>query len=248
LSNRKSQNSILFLTTLGVYLGLLVVGGAAPQVLAHSATTRNFEISDETEVKDDLDKNPDDERSPVHMSLGNYFDDVEKFIAALSGFQKRKLFDGAQETFSVGQSTQLPCVTANRVGSYTAKEFVTSDEAIRKSLEWFSKKLTDGYSLGDCLPNDRLGSKETHDSNFQFKLDGKAFNVEVSVRKSSAESARLLAADLASTHKQTKVTSPNQVRARLYEATTFRAENDQVFVITTLPRADLVSLLTNDAK
>jgi len=71
LSNRKSQNSILFLTTLGVYLGLLVVGGTAPQVLAHSATTRNFEISDETEVKDDLDKKPDDERSPVHMSLGN---------------------------------------------------------------------------------------------------------------------------------------------------------------------------------
>jgi hypothetical protein len=64
----------LFLTTLGVYLGLLVVGGAAPQVLAHSATTRNFEITDEIEVKDDLDKKPDDERSPVHMSLGNYSD------------------------------------------------------------------------------------------------------------------------------------------------------------------------------
>ena len=247
MSNRKNQNSILFLTTLGVYLGLLVVGGTAPQVLAHSATTRNFEISDETEVRDDLDKKPDDERSPVHMSLGNYFDDVEKFIAALSGFQQRKLFDPAKDAFSVGQSTQLPCVAANRVGSYTAREFVTSDEAIRKSLEWFSKKLTDGYSLGDCLANDRLGSKETHDSNFQFKLDGEAFKVEVSVKKSSAESAKLLAADLAKTHKQTKAVSANQVRARLYEATTFRSDNDQVFVLTRLPRADLVSLLANDA-
>ena len=55
---RKAQNSILLLTTLGVYIGLLVAGGAAPQVLAHSATTRNFEISDEIEVKDDLDKKP----------------------------------------------------------------------------------------------------------------------------------------------------------------------------------------------
>lgn len=248
MSNRKSQNSILFLTTLGVYLGLLVVGGTAPQVLAHSATTRNFEISDETEVKDDLDKKPDDERSPVHMSLGNYFDDVEKFIAALGGFQKRKLFNSAQDTFSVGQGNQLPCVAANRVGSYTVKEFATSDEAIRRSLEWFSKQLTDGYSLGDCLPNDRLGSEETHDSNFQFKLDGEAFRIEVSVKKTSAESARLLVADLANTHRQTKVVSANQVRARLYEATTFRSENDQVFVLTRLPRADLVSLLTNDAK
>lgn len=58
--SRRSQNPVLVLTTLGVYLGLLIVGGAAPQVLAHSATTRNFEISDEIEVKDDLDKKPDE--------------------------------------------------------------------------------------------------------------------------------------------------------------------------------------------
>ena len=248
MTNRKNQNSILFLTTLGVYLGLLVVGGSAPQVFAHSATTRNFAISDEIEVKDDLDKKPDDERSPVHMSLGNYFEDVEKFIVALRGLQKRDLFDPSISTFSVGQGTQLPCVAANRVGSYTANEFVTNSESARKTLEWFSKRLTDGYSLGDCLPNDRLGSKETHDSNFQLKLDGEAFKIEVSVKKSSAESARLLASELATTHNRTKTVSASLVRARLYETTTFRAENDQVFVITRLPRADLVSLLANGAK
>ena len=37
-----------------------MVGGAAPQVLAHSATTRTFEITDEIEVKDDLDNKPDE--------------------------------------------------------------------------------------------------------------------------------------------------------------------------------------------
>ena len=41
-----------------MYLGLLVVGGAAPQTFAHSATTRNFELVDEIEVKDDLDNKP----------------------------------------------------------------------------------------------------------------------------------------------------------------------------------------------
>jgi hypothetical protein len=232
----------LFLTTLGVYLGLLVVGGAAPQALAHSATTRNFEITDEIEVKDDLDNKPDDERTPVHMSLGNYFHDLEDFIGALRGFQQRKMFDPSRDTFLVGQSNQLPCVAANRVGSYTVKEFATSHAAIRKSLEWLSKQLTDGYSLGDCVPNDRLGSKETHNSNFQFELDDEAFKVEVSVKKSSAESAKLLVTDLQNTHKKTKAVSPSLVRARLYQTTTFRAENDQVFVLTRLPRADLVSL------
>ncbi|HJS50302.1 MAG TPA: hypothetical protein VJ781_00260 [Pyrinomonadaceae bacterium] len=248
MTNRKNQNSILFLTTLGVYLGLLVVGGAAPQVFAHSATTRNFAIADEIEVKDDLDKKPDDERSPVHMSLGNYFDDVETFIATLRGLQKRDLFDPTIGTFSVGQGTQLPCVAANKVGSYTVDQFVTNSESIRRTLEWFTKRLTDGYSLGDCLPNDRLSSKETHNSKFQAQLDDEALKIEVSVKKSSAERAKLLASDLAATHNRTKAVSAYLVRARLYETTTFRSENDQVFLITHLPRADLVSLLAKGAK
>src|SRR5690606_15946991 len=45
-----------------------MVGGAAPQVLAHSATTRNFEITEEIEFKDDLDKNPPDSADSVEKS------------------------------------------------------------------------------------------------------------------------------------------------------------------------------------
>lgn len=247
MNTRKNQNSILFLTTLGVYLGLLVVGGAAPQVFAHSATTRAFEITDEIEIKDDLDKKPDDERSPVHMSLENYLDDIERFISALRGLRKKELFDSSINTFSVAQGTQLPCVAANKVGSYTVNEFVTSNEDLRKTLEWFSKRLTDGYSLGDCLPNDRYGSKETHDSKFNFKLDRDSFIIEVAVKKTSTENAKLLAADLANTHRQLKIASANAVLLRIYEKTTFRSENDQVFVVTRLARADLDSLLANDA-
>ena len=247
MSNKRTQNSILFLTTLGVYLGLLVVGGAAPQVFAHSATTRGFEIADEIEIKDDLDNKPDDERSPVHMSLGNYLDDVEKFIIALRGLQQKQLFDPATATFSVGQSTQLPCVAANRVGSYTVAEFATSSEPSRKTLEWFSKRLTDGYSLGDCLANDRLG-KETHNSKFDFKLDQNNFTVEVVAKKSSPSNAHLLADDLQRTSKQFQVDPAEQIRARIYENTTFRSEKDQVYIRTRLPRADLISLLSNNTK
>jgi hypothetical protein len=247
LSSRKTQNSILFLTTLGVYLGLLVVGGAAPQVFAHSATNRHFEITDEIEVKDDLDNKPDDERSPVYISLGNYVENVDLFISSLRGLQKDGLFDAKNDTFSVGQTTQLPCVAANKIGNYTVSEFATSDEQIRKTLEWFSKRLTDGYSLGDCRPNDRFGSQETHDSKFDFKLDRAQFNIEFVVKKASAKGASYLAADLENTFRDLKKSSANVVRLRIYEHTTFRSENDQVFVITNLPRADLESLLSKDA-
>lgn len=52
MSNKKNHNTIYFLTTLSVYLGLVIVG-ASPQVLAQaqiseSSQTRTFEISTKT--------------------------------------------------------------------------------------------------------------------------------------------------------------------------------------------------------
>ena len=58
MEKRKSQNSILFVATLGVYLGLMIAG-ATPQVLANAATTRSFDIKDEIEFQDKLDRDPD---------------------------------------------------------------------------------------------------------------------------------------------------------------------------------------------
>jgi hypothetical protein len=59
LANKKNQNSILFLTTLGVYIGLLMVGSTPGVIAQQGAMTRNFEISDEIEERDDLDTQPD---------------------------------------------------------------------------------------------------------------------------------------------------------------------------------------------
>ena len=248
MSNRKTQNSILFLTTLSVYLGLLVVGGAAPQVFAHSATTRNFEISDEIEIKDDLDNKPDDERSPVHMSLQNYLQDIEVFIARLGRLKELGKFDSVNDLFEVSQSTQLPCVPANRVGSYTANKFDLQNEGLRPTLESFSKLLTDGYSLADCMSNSRFGDTEVTDSKFNFKLDRKAFSVDVVVRKHTAQEAHALATDLTRSFAQFRSNTLSGTRLRIFEATTFRSENDQVFIVTRLPRAGLDSLFVANAK
>jgi hypothetical protein len=83
LVNNRKNNSILFLTTLGVYLGLVLAGGAAPSVFAHGALTRNFELQDEIEAKDDLDKNPDGEAAALSLSIKTYIEDVESFLNAL---------------------------------------------------------------------------------------------------------------------------------------------------------------------
>jgi hypothetical protein len=248
MANRKAQNSFLVLTTLGVYLGLLMVGGAAPQVLAHSATTRTFEITDEIEIKDDLDNKPDDERSDVRLSLLTYFQDVEYFVRTLKRLGETKYFDPASDSFEIDQATQLPCVAANRTGSYTANKFVTKNEQLRPWLKRFSDLLTDGYSLGDCLPNRRFAPVETTDSKFNFRLDEKAFSIDVTVRKSSPEAAKMLAADIEESFRSLRENETDAVRQKLYEATKFRSENDQVFVVTHMPRAGLDALLAKDAK
>lgn len=235
------------MTTLGVYLGLLMVGGAAPQVFAHSATTRAFEITDEIEIKDELDKNPD-ERITARLSLVTYFQDVELFIKTLKRLGGTKYFDPANDSFEVTQATQLPCVAANKTGSYTANKFVTKNESLRPWLESFSKLLTDGYSLGDCLPNSRFAPSEATDSIFNFRLDKDTFFVEVKVKKNSPEGAKLLAGDLANTFAVLKTESTDAIRLKLYETTAFCVENNQIFVITNLPRAALDPLLAKDAE
>lgn len=54
----RNQNSILAVATLGVYLGL-ILAGATPSVLAQAATAKQFRVKDEVRRKDDLDKKPD---------------------------------------------------------------------------------------------------------------------------------------------------------------------------------------------
>jgi len=244
---KKAQNSILLLTTLGVYIGLLVAGGAAPQVLAHSATTRNFEITDEIEVKDDVDRDPD-ERISARISLVTYFQDVENFLKTLDRLSDTKFFDANSDTFSVAQTSQLPCVADNRVGSYTANKFASRNDALRPWLESFSKLLTDGYSLGDCLQSTRFAPAEATDSKFNFHLDKEAFVVEVVVRKSSPHRAKLFADDLVSTLHILHEEPASPVRMILYGATKVRVVNDQILVVTRLPRGSLDPLIAKDAK
>jgi hypothetical protein len=247
LTDRKPQNSILFLATLGVYLGLFIAGGAAPQVFAHSATTRGFEISDEIEVKDDLDTNPED-IAAAKTSLQVYLQDIELFLNELSKYQDRKSFDLASDTFEVSQKTQLPCVAANRTGNYTAAAFNTSNEKVRKALEYFSNLLTDGYSLGDCLADTRFSPQEATDSKFVYKLDKRSFNVEVAVRKTNAERAAALLDALTEVSKTPEIQSDAGLRRTICGSTTFRLSNDQVLITTHLPRAALGTLLAKNAR
>ena len=248
MSNRRTNNSIIFLTTLGVYLGLVLVGGAAPQVFAHGALTRNFELQDEIEAHDDLDTKPDNESGTLSLSIKTYLEDVEYFLQALEKLRHAGKFDLTRDEFEVTQTTLLPCVPANNVGSYTANTFDLKNDALRPSLERFSKLLTDGYSLADCLPNSRFDGHEATNSKFTFKLHDSALSVQVEVQKASPDIAKKLSGDLVSVFPRFTPSAGELARQKIFENTYFRSKNDQVLVVTRLPRAALDPLLGVSAK
>src|SRR5215213_8774342 len=93
MSNRKNYNSIVFLTTLSVYLGLVLVGGATPSVLAQAATTRDFNIKNEIVVEDDLDKKPDEDL---------FADSIVGLVQELDKLSREKSFDwNTKDTFQI---------------------------------------------------------------------------------------------------------------------------------------------------
>src|SRR5215203_2872032 len=109
MSERKNYNSIVFLTTLSVYLGLVLVGGATPSVLAQAATTRDFNIKNEIVVEDDLDKKPDDDVIKLSEATGGYFDDLESLIEDLNKLHQIEKFNLDFDTFHFKQAEIVQC-------------------------------------------------------------------------------------------------------------------------------------------
>lgn len=247
MNSRKTNNSILVLATLGVYLGLVLIG-ATPQVLAQAAMTKQFNFKDEVKQKDDLDKKPDGDRSPVTASVQIYLEDVEYFLASLGRLKNRGKFDLEKDSFNVTKTALLPCVDSNLAGRYSPIRFDSSNESSRSALDYFSRGMEYGYSLGDCVDNDEFAGIKAADSRFAFTLDAQAFSVNVAVKKQSPGRALDLLRELESTINLYSTRKNTKIRQGIIENTSFRAENDQVFVVTRLPRAGLDSLLASEAK
>lgn len=247
MSNRKNNNSVILLTTLGVYLGLVLVG-AAPQVLAQAAMTKQFNVRDEIEFKDNLDKKPDDDRTPVSVSVQGYLEDVEFFLGNLRRQRSRGNFDIDKDLFDVAQSTLLPCVDSNRTGRFTPIRFVTSNEVSRPALIQFSRSMVYGYSLGDCIDNNEFNGISAVDSRFNFKLAQTGFFVEIAIKKQSPQNAAALSREIDSSLRLYAARDNTTQRSRIIQATSLHTENDQVFIVTRLPRAGLDALLAIDAK
>lgn len=148
---KKAHNSLLLLTTLSVYLGLLVVGGAAPQVFAHSATTRVFEITEEIEFKDDLDLDPDKSASEVTDT-----DEIKCLGRKTSSDLDHRVF----------QYVQLPYIASIQPDSFTGRSIISDlGFDLRINRDIFSADLIPHKSSADrasLFLNELSGLSESH--------------------------------------------------------------------------------------
>jgi hypothetical protein len=236
----KNYNSIIFLTTLSVYLGLTLLG-ATPQVLAYAATTRDFDIKTEIEYKDDFDNKPDEESSESQAE--NFPRIFANFLTEVKRNSNEKIFErdfsGSFQSYSFVKQQVIFGVESNIASgpSESIHPFaVVSERFIYSSIFPTAIKVAeykDLYNRGTNIGR----SKEV---TAQIKGDKDLLTFEVSFNKLKAEIfADYLKAKYVSLAKNTKETSLK----KLYENTEIKTENDQVFIVIRLPRAGIDSLI-----
>lgn len=231
MSKSKSYNRIVFLTTLSVYLGLVLVGGTAP-VLAHTAFAKGFDIKNEIEVKDDLDKKPDNEEIE---DVSN--DDFPTLFAQLlneikNGVESGKIAKPLQTNFRFeGFFNLAEMCSGSGFGS---------DPSVDKYLativsDSFSQKFEPrGLELADYP---RITAK-----NFRINFDATENDLllKLSFGKSDAiQFAEFLNREYLFSARNSKDVLTKQV----YENTRATSENNQVFIVTRLPRGSIDEFL-----
>jgi hypothetical protein len=210
MSNRKNYNSIVFLTTLSLYLGLVLAGGSAtPTVLAQAATTRNFDIKSEIVVEDDLDKKPDDEVSSeskptLDQSDKQFFEQYAEIVLATLG------------------RNYSPKAADFDKGVYVSYSSLENDELFQSLFPTLRKELViDDFNY--TLEKDKIFAKFKLKSRFDEDISH-VFNAYVSSLNALRFDAR------------------NESENVILKNTELTFENNQVFIVTRLPRASIDAL------
>ncbi len=229
---RKTNNSILVLATLGVYLGLVLIG-ATPQVLAQAAMTREFNVKDEIEHKDDLDTKPDSEKA------------LEQLAETI-----KDVYGGATEV----SQDHLDLVNEGRYDfSYYVSIRPNGTARYREPAENKSDLVTNANRY--FVPLRRLydtilsRSDDWHDRFLvQFVLGQNDATFTLTVTAADAQSAAGSASSYEKALERKRSIEANLVRSTILRSTEVTAKDDKIVIVTHLPRAGLDPLLASDAK
>ncbi|HLM61554.1 MAG TPA: hypothetical protein VK308_12180 [Pyrinomonadaceae bacterium] len=236
MSQRNKNNSIIFLTTLSVYLGLVLVGGVTPSVLAQAATTRNFNVQDEIEFKDDLDKKPDDAENDISLAK----DFPALFIQLLDEIRNEansgKYSAPVQSEFDFETRYSIRGLRGNHRGGTDILD-LDFERFVEKAVdEKFKSKVSE---ISDFVDGKSKGWQ------IQIKVDNSDLLFKASFTKSNAA---LYAALLNQEFGFSVLSAKDTLVKQIYENTRVTSENNQVFIVTRLPRGSLDKFVKQDAK
>ena len=247
--SKKPANSVLFIATLGVYIGLLMAG-SAPAVVAQQAAamTRNFELSDEIEKKDDLDNKPDHSDEELDKAIEAYAKSVENFVRNLQKLHLIDKFDAEWDTFDSYRNSFSPCP---ETGTGQSREFSLDMDPWLVPVIPEAKTVSQSFTcLADCLPFDGFVNRnQAKSSGVKLKYDRSDLTHELSISLSSGTRAGGLYAGLESAFKRFEVEEDEEYELNkvLEKHTSLTFTGNQVFIITRLPRAALDELLAKEA-
>ncbi|HEX8370955.1 MAG TPA: hypothetical protein VF604_20585 [Pyrinomonadaceae bacterium] len=241
MTKGKNYNSIVFLTTLSVYLGLVLAGGAgAPQVLAQAALTRNFDIKSEIVVEDDLDKKPDEDL---------FAESIVELVRKLDAFSNDKKFDWEAET-NLNVKDLIFC-ESNNFPSYLATSKHGTSVFNRNVSGVFDKA---GIRIGSKLLRKKSdsGLGEFYSSlpetvNFSFWVENKSLTIEAQINLKTEAAARSFADLIAAYLSQTESLKLGSGTKIIAENTKSKADGTKVLIATRLPRGSIDSLLAKNA-
>jgi hypothetical protein len=250
LSHRKSHNSILVLATLGVYLGLVLVG-ATPQVLAQKRLDTAVAFKRDASFACPNNSLINGERAEDLAPFD--YDLAKRIIELYKATQVRLEFTKVDQpellgtySFFFDQIDFAPYV--NKKGK------LIDDDWKSDSSEWASAshagQMVDLNSLflnplADCT---KATERKIPFASSHFEVDDNELKLELTVAKASESRAAQLATSIRALFDKRRADTEDQAIKSIYQSTEIRSEVNKLIIVTRLPRAGLDSLLANDAK
>jgi len=224
LNKVKNHNSILFLTTLGLYLGLVMVGGATPALAQKSPARPAAKI---------VSPSPD-KTARVRSQDDYYVLSVVRLVEELNRLSKRGSFDWSSalkyelEDLAFTESDDLPAYMG--FGDIGNAEDVVNDFAVRLARHVFIKKAELG--LGDIY---------SHRLDYEFTLVNDTFAASAVIKDLS--NSPIPVKVLAAYFEKFACLSASGRGKIIADHTEVTSQNDQIFIVTRLPRGSIDSLL-----
>lgn len=242
---RKIHNQTLFVAALTVYLGLALVG-APPQILAQQSKS----VAVQTDLPEKQNLADDKVSSEAEALLAKEFfvKSVAEFLKDLETLSKIQKFSPNapfdkpfrfNDEIFVDKSDSLRTIRGK--GSSDSNKWLAT--AFRKFEEHLIAEFDRNARLFVYRDNLQFeGARQT----VKAELDSTALTIQTAFDAVSAEQA----ANLAETYNQVfaRGAASENARKAFYENTGASFENNQIFIVTRLPRANLDSLLKANEK